>query len=312
MTHLTITHTPAEGTLVHGTAKGDGAADILKARRFRWGRSIGCWYLPHSRDKVHADTYRIDAAQAALEDAGFTVTVDIGHDDRRDVADREHDRAERADARAERHDRHADRAAENALGRYEQAHSMAQAIPLGQPILVGHHSEKRDRAYRDRMHRQFDKAADEQARSDYHAHRAESAEVGQRLRHNPRVTMRRLEKLQADRRRIDRALDDDGRQDKDRLAAMAADLDSQIIYWLGELSRAKEAGFRQYGPGDVRRGDQVRTRHGWHQVVRVNQKSVSIPHILEGMRAAGRTWRLRWDQILDVQETSESERTNTP
>ena len=36
--------------------------------------------------------------------------------------------------------------------RFEKAHNMASVIPFGQPILVGHHSERRDRNYRNKIH----------------------------------------------------------------------------------------------------------------------------------------------------------------
>ena len=73
---LTITHTHEEGTLITGTAKGDGTAETLKAHRWRWGRSIGAWYIPHSRDKA-AQVRRIEATAAALAEAGFSVAVEI-------------------------------------------------------------------------------------------------------------------------------------------------------------------------------------------------------------------------------------------
>ena len=41
---------------------------------------------------------------------------------------------------------------------HERAHQMAQTIPFGQPILVGHHSEKRDRNFRNKIHDTFGKA----------------------------------------------------------------------------------------------------------------------------------------------------------
>jgi hypothetical protein len=53
------------------------------------------------------------------------------------------------------------------------ARQMAGAIPFGQPILVGHHSETRDRRYRDRIwqkfgqsHAAFEKAKRQEARTD--------------------------------------------------------------------------------------------------------------------------------------------------
>ena len=39
-----------------------------------------------------------------------------------------------------------------------EASDMASVIPMGQPILIGHHSEKRDRNYRNRIGRKFEKA----------------------------------------------------------------------------------------------------------------------------------------------------------
>ncbi len=55
---------------------------------------------------------------------------------------------------AARKARQAERAARlqaEADARWAKADRMASAIPLGQPILVGHHSEGRDRRYRDRI-----------------------------------------------------------------------------------------------------------------------------------------------------------------
>lgn len=41
---------------------------------------------------------------------------------------------------------------------YDHAKEMASAIPFGQPILVGHYSEHRDRNYRSKIHNTFGKA----------------------------------------------------------------------------------------------------------------------------------------------------------
>jgi DNA repair exonuclease SbcCD ATPase subunit len=42
----------------------------------------------------------------------------------------------------------------------QQATEQAAVIPFGQPILIGHHSEKRDRNFRKRISRAFEKAAE--------------------------------------------------------------------------------------------------------------------------------------------------------
>ena len=45
---------------------------------------------------------------------------------------------------------------------HTDARDMASIIPFGQPILVGHHSEKRDRNYRGRIHKKFERSFEAQ------------------------------------------------------------------------------------------------------------------------------------------------------
>lgn len=63
----------------------------------------------------------------------------------------------RLEARRERLEARAEKLRREGQGRVDRAHEMASAIPFGQPILIGHHSEKRDRAFRGRIHSNFDK-----------------------------------------------------------------------------------------------------------------------------------------------------------
>jgi len=58
--------------------------------------------------------------------------------------------------------------------RYKRAHDMASVIPFGQPILVGHHSEGRDRRYRAKIEANHRKAYELQKRAEYYDERAKS------------------------------------------------------------------------------------------------------------------------------------------
>jgi len=59
-------------------------------------------------------------------------------------------------ARVERLKTRAQRAKQEAQSTIERARKMAAVIPFGEPIHVGHHSEKRDRRYRAKIHHTFD------------------------------------------------------------------------------------------------------------------------------------------------------------
>lgn len=61
---------------------------------------------------------------------------------------------------------------------YTRAKTMASAIPFDQPILVGHHSEGRDRNYRGRIHGTFGKAFALSDKAEHYAQKAASVGTG--------------------------------------------------------------------------------------------------------------------------------------
>ena len=96
---ITVEHS-AEGTLVHGTSRGDqDAAQALKANGFRWSRNLDAWYLPRNLTHETRDQ-RVAALQGAL---GDRVEVEIPDGGRRlSAAEKESAQRERAADRAER------------------------------------------------------------------------------------------------------------------------------------------------------------------------------------------------------------------
>lgn len=79
---------------------------------------------------------------------------------------------QKIEARKERYRALSDKTRARAKAHVEQARRMADAIPFGQPILVGHHSEGRDRRYRARIHQNFGKGFDLLKKAEYYERRA--------------------------------------------------------------------------------------------------------------------------------------------
>lgn len=102
---------------------------------------------------------------------------------------------EKQEARRERYLERARAAREESRARYKQAHDMAQIIPFGQPILVGHHSEKRDRAYRGRIERNFQKSFEASEKADYYEDKAASVGTGGISSDDPDAVDKLKEKL---------------------------------------------------------------------------------------------------------------------
>jgi hypothetical protein len=76
-------------------------------------------------------------------------------------------RKDRAQARAEK-------AKADSQATYRRAKDMASVIVFGQPILVGHHSEQRDRRYRKRIHDTYGKAFALQDKADHYQRKADN------------------------------------------------------------------------------------------------------------------------------------------
>jgi Domain of unknown function (DUF3560) len=64
---------------------------------------------------------------------------------------------------------------------YERSTSMARCIPMGQPILIGHHSEKRDRRFRRRMWDVMGKSVAANDKAEYYEQKAEAIETNRSI-----------------------------------------------------------------------------------------------------------------------------------
>lgn len=82
-------------------------------------------------------------------------------------------RRERLEARLAKREQWAEKAEARAEQRHATAHSILDPIPLGQPILVGHHSEGRHRRALDRADANMRKAVEETGLARHHEQKAD-------------------------------------------------------------------------------------------------------------------------------------------
>lgn len=110
---------------------------------------------------------------------------------------------EKQAARRERYEALAAKAEQQSAALYETARQMAEAIPFGQPILVGHHSEGRDRRYRARIHDTFGKSFALQDKAKHYADKAAAVGTGGISSDDPDA----IEKLRAELANVQAAQD---------------------------------------------------------------------------------------------------------
>lgn len=112
--------------------------------------------------------------------------------------------AERQEARAERFEEYQEKRAADAHAAGNVAQAVSQRFEFGQPILVGHHSEKKARKDKERIDAALHRAVKMWKTSEYWERRAAGALAHAKYKELPAVRARRIKGIEADRRKVDR------------------------------------------------------------------------------------------------------------
>lgn len=288
---LVITHTHAEGTLIDGTSKGDGTAEALKANRWRWGRSIGAWFIPRSRDN-RPNHYKIDITAKGLREAGFDVELKID-ESVRSAAEVEADKIARQEDRVEALAAKAERKAEKEAAAWERSDRARDSLPEGgEPIKIGHHSEGRHRRSIEKSWNALGNAVAAKRETDEATRRAAAAEKATAARYSVVQVANRIDKIKAEIRGINRLLDGytrgratpyeeqvapvTGQSREYQLSRLAEWTDAQT-YWQGiRDEQIAEGRATNYDKTTIAKDGAVKIRGSWMKVKRANPKTVTV------------------------------------
>lgn len=183
-TNYTATYSPDDNKL-RLYAGGRLPADVyasVKAAGFKWAPKqdlfVAPMWTPHREDLL-------------LELCG-----EIGDDDS--------SLTERAEERAERFEDYSDSRAQDAEQARKAVSAIADNIPFGQPILIGHHSERRARRDAERIQDGMRRAVKMWQTSQYWTDRAANAIRHAKYKERPDVRARRIKGIEADKRKRER------------------------------------------------------------------------------------------------------------
>jgi len=170
---LVVSHTLEEGTTITGNTR--PWVDAIKGLGigFKWFAPKRLWYRQQSRGKA-APTVSLERVAWALRGHGATVRVD--QPEAIDEAEAHEFRAQLLSDRAERLEERSEKRELAAGAKHAAARGIADMIPFGQPILVGHHSEKRARRDADRIFNLAGQGVALHREAEHLADRARSAE----------------------------------------------------------------------------------------------------------------------------------------
>ena len=184
MSNITATYSPEDNKLrVYSTARLDSETyNRVKEAGFKWAPK---------QELFVASMWTPTREDLCVELAG-----EIGDEDTTLV--------ERAEAKAERLEDLSERRAQDADRAHKAVHAIADGIPFGQPILVGHHSERHARKDAEKIENGMRKAVECWKAAQYWQDRAKGAIRLAKYKERPDVRARRIKTLEADMRKQQR------------------------------------------------------------------------------------------------------------
>lgn len=162
---------------------------------------------PEMYKKVHDAGFRWAPKQALFVAPAWTPgREDVLLSLAGEIEDEDSTLAERQEARAERFTGYSGKRASESAQALDEVERLAAMIPPGQPILVGHHSERRARRDAQRIENGMKRAVMLFERAEYWEERARSALLHAKYKERPDVRWRRIKKIEADLRKAEKTI----------------------------------------------------------------------------------------------------------
>jgi len=269
-----------------------------------WSRSINGWV---SRCKGGIGRFYAEdiLKRNGFEDRGaegerltFAEQVEAKQDRASDRAGRFEDRTERAESASD--------------AAHKRSHDMMDAISFGQPILVGHYSEGRDRRYRERAWNLLGKAVAESDKAKHYAERAATARATAEGAEysSPRYLGNRIKETLAEIAIIENRLQGKfyahseprtepiSEEYRERLTAAMERQQDKLAFHQHCLATCGRPLFDKAALAGM---TQVKIRGRWEPIVKLNPKTVATPNTCFPLPEHQRKWALKY-AYSEVQE----------
>lgn len=180
----TATYSPDDNKIrIYGPRFDEATYARVKAAGFRWAPRQELWVAPG---------WSPNREDLAIEIAG-------------EIDDEDKSLVERAAERSERFEEYGEKRLAEAEQAQKAVRAIADGIPFGQPILVGHHSEKRARKDAEKIRNGMDRAVKLWRTSEYWTERAAGAVQAAKYKELPAVRARRIKGLESDLRKVQKS-----------------------------------------------------------------------------------------------------------
>ena len=183
---------------------------------------------------------------------------------------------ERKPEKAARYESYAINAEARSESCYKRASTIGAMIPMGQPILINHYSEKRHRKDIERIDSNMRKSIEESKKAEYFSDKADLLGQAEAKLESRQFIGNRIDDAKKEIAQLSKWLS----ADNPRLVQA----NEKLGYWQNRMNqietRMKEDGHIVPSSETIKVGDLVEYG-GWYPVVRINKKTVTVSHWLD-------------------------------
>lgn len=194
--------------------------------------------------------------------------------------------------------------------RFKAAKQIGDFIPFGQPILVGHHSEKRHRRDIERIDNNMRKSIEADEKAEYYANKVENAEYtasGAKFK-NVKYLVNRIGECNKCLRSIDKIetrfkLNNPNEESEIRINGLVK-IEAKRAEWIDKLDFFKTK-LQEIGGGQMTaerlkeaKPKYVKVRGEWWPLKSINRDTVTV---LNWLNIAHFTWRFKFDLITSIE-----------
>lgn len=189
------------------------------------------------------------------------------------------EKSEKAENRAERFEALSTKFEEQSTNTFNRAFDMVQVIPAGQPILVGHHSEKAHRGLLNKHDNTMRKGFELEKKAEYYADRASSSKVygdtsrlkdvaylGTRIKENKAI-INRIERNYKPENLTDINTD---------IGRYYLETKDKFEFFTRTLKELENEGVILFNKENLKGKTHIKARYGWEEIVKLNPTTVSV------------------------------------
>lgn len=217
-----------------------------------------------------------------FSDPSEDILKELTANGRQSFSDQVQSQIERKTNRIDKFEKYSENAASRAQCAFKKVDSILSVIPPGQPILVGHQSEKRHRRDIARMDSGMRKGVEENEKADYFNHRASSLNYEiKRMTESRQYVANRIDEARKELSSLKRwTLESLGKANQKDLRSRINQAEEKLTFWEGRMTEMNSTVAAQGGQvasaDNVQIGGHVCYRGTWYPVIRVNKKTVTI------------------------------------